>query len=73
MTTYPMAPVEEAVPVNLARKIGVGSATIARWRRNGLSSVDADRVATKLGLYAPDLWPEFMTDEGDDDGTDDDG
>lgn len=74
-TRYPADPLFEYAPqptaYGLGRLFRVNHPTAQRWAEHGLTSVEADRMATKIGLYAPNLWPGFMDDEMEtDDGND---
>lgn len=46
----------------LAERIGVTRRTIARWRGQGLSIIQADRVATALHRHPMELWPTWLED-----------
>jgi hypothetical protein len=61
---YDFGPVDthrgEVDVTELARRVGVSSRTVHRWRHEGLSEVNADRCAAALGMVAYELWPEMM-------------
>lgn len=43
----------------LALAVGARRTSVYRWRRNGLSVLQADRIAIALGLHPSTLWPEW--------------
>jgi len=42
--------------------IGISGTTVAIYRRQGMSSAQADRAAVRLGLNPVDLWPSWYDD-----------
>lgn len=46
----------------LANTIGVATNYISRWRRDGLDTLQADRVAIALGYHPANLWPSWFDD-----------
>ena len=38
---------------------GVSGDCVGKWRQRGLSERQADRIATALGRYPGELWPEW--------------
>jgi plasmid maintenance system antidote protein VapI len=63
---YPFAPVDSVLArrgltvTAAAALFGVDRAQVNRWRRVGLSDVQADRVAVALGLTPGELWAEWL-------------
>lgn len=45
------------------RACHVSSTVWARWAEHGLTSVEADRVATRLGLHPAQVWQDWDRDE----------
>lgn len=54
-----------ATDVAIARELGVSPRSVIEWKKNGLSMVQCDRYATRLGLHPVAIWPDF--DDLDDD------
>lgn len=50
---------EASALVVLAEVVGVGRTAVWKWRHNGLSVEQADRIAVRLGLHPSCLWPEW--------------
>lgn len=46
---------------DIARALGVNRATVLRAVHHGLSPLQADRYAVRLGFHPLELWPEFHT------------
>lgn len=62
-TRFPFAPIHAAAGypnlLALARTLNVTSRTVHRWKHNGLTWLQADRAATRLGHHPSFLWPEW--------------
>lgn len=71
--TYPIAPLEQLLgdplaehndgPVKMvARRLGIGTQRIYRYRRSGMSTELADRLAISAGLHPSLVWPTWFID-----------
>lgn len=45
----------------LARCLGISTRQVLRLRHSGLTEVDADRYACRLGLHPGTVWPEWWS------------
>jgi lambda repressor-like predicted transcriptional regulator len=43
----------------LARALGRDRAQLAKWRRDGLPIMSADRLAVAVGMHPVELWPDW--------------
>lgn len=72
---YSFAPIDRLYPpasvgaasqrpdyVPITRLLGVEHNTLNRWRRNGLTTMKADKIATALGFHPAELWPSWSDD-----------
>ena len=50
---------QAATARSVALALNVCRGTVQRWRREGLSAIQADRVAIHLGLHPLEIWPEW--------------
>jgi hypothetical protein len=63
--TFDPAPVLARFPdrtaADIAAYLGVGAASVAKWRAGlrGLPPAGADRIAVRLGVHPGELWPEW--------------
>jgi hypothetical protein len=46
--------------IEIARYFGVSKAAVSKWRERGLSCVQADELAVRLGLHPCELWPDWL-------------
>lgn len=63
---YPLGPLAEAMGCTLSevgRRLGVSGTTWKQYRDRGVSELVADRLATRAGLHAAVIWPEWMNDQ----------
>lgn len=51
--------VHRATLTGVAELVGVSARTVHRWKRDGLSARQADRLAVALGFHPLHLWPEW--------------
>lgn len=47
-------------PTALAWQLDVSRETVHRWLNRGVSERVADRLATRVGLWAPAVWPDLV-------------
>lgn len=62
---YPLAPLAEAMhltPYQACERLGATGRVGKAYRDRGVSEVVADRLATKAGLSAYEVWPELRDD-----------
>lgn len=52
----------DAAPEANPRTCSVSATTWARWGADGLTSIEADRVATRLGLHPVQVWHDWDDD-----------
>lgn len=45
---------------DIARRAETDRTTIQRWKRHGLTSLAADRIAVAYGYHPSELWPEWL-------------
>lgn len=67
MTRLPFADLEAMVdtrhlPGTVAQVLGISGTTANRYRREGLSVKQADKLACRAGLHPANVWPEQWVD-----------
>lgn len=61
----PLTPLEQLMrptgttDAEVARRLGIDSTQLRRWRVSGVSDEQADRLATTLGLHPAIVWPDW--------------
>ena len=60
---FPIAELESCLRATSAREMAgllkVSSRTVVRYRRRGLSVVQADRAAVAVGFHPAEVWPNW--------------
>lgn len=60
---YDFAPLDELlVNRDISRALKISSGYLAQYRSEGLSTLQADRFAIRLGLHPSEIWPSWADD-----------
>ena len=60
---YPFAPIDKSLAGrDVARALQLNGTNLASYRANGLSTVQADKLAIRLGRHPSAFWPSWAED-----------